>query len=401
MKRVALCLLCALGFLFGLNPVRALSAPDNGPARRGITKSPYVSALVIDAASGDALFEDNIDAPVYPASVLKLMDLYIVLKEVEAGRLKLDDTVQITQEAADMGGSQVYLDAREQFSVDDLLYALMVQSANDAATALAVHVAGSRAAFIAKMNETAKALGMTRTTFRTEHGLPPSKGQEPDVTTARDLGILCRELVRMPQALKYTSVVSRGFRGDAFTMRNHNHLLGQAGVDGLKTGYYSAAGFSIAATARENDRRVISIVMGSADRRERDGKALELLREGMAKATELAEAPPKEPAVEPEAEPPVEVEATTEPEAGAPTEVAAAPESEPEAPAEVAQNPTAPEPKPVAASASSPATIKAKSGFWGRLFLRLGLGIFAATAVILAAGRFLKARRDAELAHSY
>ena len=366
MKSVALCLLCAFSCCLCLScrvwsaqpaPVPTAAAP------RGVTNSPYVSALVIDTASGEPLFADNIDARVYPASVLKLMDLYIVLKEVEAGRLKLDDMVQITKEAADMGGSQVYLDVREQFSVDELLYALMVQSANDAATALAIHVAGSRAAFIDKMNATAKALGMTRTTFRTEHGLPPSRGQEPDVTTAGDLGILCRELVRMPETLKYTSTRTRGFREGAFSMRNHNHLLGQAGVDGLKTGYYSAAGFSIAATAQENGRRVISIVMGSADRRERDDKALELLRTGLVKAAELTEKPPEEPAPEPE--PPAEAAATPAPE------------------------------QPPAAVAPQPAKVKAKSGFWGRFFLRLGLGLFAAIALILAAGRFLKARRDA------
>ena len=363
MKRVAVRLLCALACLVCLAP--AAPAAQRGEPARSNTKSPYVSALVIDAETGEPLFADNIDAPVYPASVLKLMDLYIVLKEIEAGRLKADDMVQITKEAADMGGSQVYLDVKEQFSVDELLYALMVQSANDAATALAIHVSGSRAAFIAKMNETARELGMSSTVFRTEHGLPPSRGQEPDVTTARDMSILCRELVKRPETLKYTSTRTRGFRDGAFSMRNHNHLLGQdARVDGLKTGYYSAAGFSIAATARENGRRVITVVMGCADRLERDRKTLDLLREGLAKLPERTE-----PETPPE---------TPEP------EIAAAPEQTPvAAPAPITVQPKA-EP--------------ARSGFWGRLFLRLGLGIFAAAACILAAGRILKARRDA-LAH--
>jgi D-alanyl-D-alanine carboxypeptidase (penicillin-binding protein 5/6) len=246
-----------------------------------LAQDPYVSALVIEADSGKVLFEANADAKVYPASVLKLMDLYVILDRIEQGALKLDEMVQVTAEAAKTGGSQVYLDPKEQFPVEDLLYALMVQSANDAAVALATHIAGSKEGFIALMNQKAQELGMKNSKFHSVHGLPPSEGQEPDVTTARDMALLCRALAKRPEALKYTSTQSKGFREDKFMMHNHNKLLGQvAGCDGLKTGYYQAAGFSIAATAQKGGVRMIALVMGSQDRKVRDAKAIELLAKG-------------------------------------------------------------------------------------------------------------------------
>jgi serine-type D-Ala-D-Ala carboxypeptidase (penicillin-binding protein 5/6) len=246
-----------------------------------LAQDPYASALLIEADSGKVLFEANADAKVYPASVLKLMDLYVILDRIEQGALKLDEMVAVTPEASKTGGSQVYLDPKEQFLVEDLLYALMVQSANDAAVALATHIAGSKEGFVALMNQKAQELGMKNSTFHSVHGLPPSEGQQPDVTTARDLAILCRALAKRPEALKYTGTQSKGFRNDQFIMRNHNKLLGQvAGCDGFKTGYYQAAGFSIAATAKKGGVRMIALVMGSKDRKVRDAKAVELLNKG-------------------------------------------------------------------------------------------------------------------------
>lgn len=248
---------------------------------KSMAKDPYVSALAIDADTGKVLFSDQADTVVYPASVLKLMNLLVILKHLEQGKLKLDDMVQITAEAAKTGGSQVYLDPKEQFPLEDLLYALAVQSANDAAVALAVHVAGSKEGFIALMNQQAAELGMKSSHFYSVHGLPPAEGQKPDETTAGDLAILCRELAKRPDALKYTGTKERGFRDNKFMMRNHNHLLGAVdGCDGFKTGYYEAAGFSIAATAKRGGVRIIAIVMGSKDRKVRDAKTSELLAKG-------------------------------------------------------------------------------------------------------------------------
>ena len=246
-----------------------------------IAEDPYISALVINAANGDTLFEDRADTVIYPASVLKLMVFFIVLEQVEQGILKLDTMVQVTKEAAQMGGSQVYLDSKEQFSVEDLIYALIIQSANDAAVALATHVAGSKDGFVALMNKKAQELGMKDTRFYSVHGLPPSEGQKVDLTTARDLAILCRELIKNPETFRYTGTREREFRDGKFIMRTHNHLLATVdGCDGFKTGYFRAAGFSMVATAERRGVRIIAIVLGSKDRKVRDAKAKELLSKG-------------------------------------------------------------------------------------------------------------------------
>ncbi len=273
MKRIALLL-----------AVFMLIAQTTWAARAKVTsvaKEPYASALLVDVETGKVLFAENADTVVYPASVIKLMNLLVILDQIDQGKVKLTDMVRITAEAAKTGGSQVYLDPKEQFAVEELLYALAVQSANDAAVALAVHVAGSKEGFIALMNEKAAALGMKNTKIHSVHGLPPSLGQQPDETTAADLGILCRTLVSRPDVLKYTGTRERSFRDNKFIMRNHNHLLSQVdGCDGLKTGYYEAAGFSIAATAKRGGVRMLAIVMGSKDRKVRDAKTSELIAKG-------------------------------------------------------------------------------------------------------------------------
>ncbi|MDW7774149.1 MAG: D-alanyl-D-alanine carboxypeptidase family protein [Desulfobulbaceae bacterium] len=272
------CIICLLVLLLAAQTAWAGRAPI-----QDIAADPYVSALLINAETGEHLFADNVDAPVYPASALKLMVLLVILERIEQGMLNLDDMVQVTDEAYRMGGSQVYLDPEEQFPVEELLYALMVQSANDAAVNLATHVAGTKEDFVALMNKKAAELGMKNTRFHSVHGLPPAKGQEVDVTTARDFAILCRELAGRPEVFTYTGTRVRDFRDGAFVMRNHNHLLEKVdGCDGFKTGYFTAAGFSIAATAKRNGVRVIAVVMGSRDRKVRDAKATELLSRGFA-----------------------------------------------------------------------------------------------------------------------
>jgi len=250
-------------------------------AIQGITGNPYASAIVIDAGTGEPLFAKNAMAPVYPASVLKLMDLYVILDLVQQGKVSLGDKVTTSEEAYGMGGSQVYLDVGEQFTVDELLYALMIQSANDAAVALAEHVAGSKEGFVRLMNEKARELGMSGTTFHSVHGLPPARGQEPDVTTARDIALLSQALIQITNALEYTSATQRDFRGTNFVMQTHNSLLKKVpGCDGLKTGYYKLAGYSIAATAQRDGKRVIAVVMGSESKVARDNAAADLIADG-------------------------------------------------------------------------------------------------------------------------
>ncbi|MBI2441808.1 MAG: D-alanyl-D-alanine carboxypeptidase [Lentisphaerae bacterium] len=276
--------------------VLALTAATPEPARRKsstIAREPYVGMIVIDANSGQILAADNPDAKAYPASVLKLMNLLIILEKIEAGALRLADKVQVTAEASRIGGSQVYLKEHEIFTIDDLLYALIVQSANDAATALAIHIAGSKEGFVELMNQRARELGMKATEFHSIHGLPPASGQKPDVTTPRDLARLAREVLKHPEALRYSATRERPFRNDAFIMRSHNHLLGRVeGCDGLKTGYFSLAGYSSIVTARRGANRIIAVIMGSTSRNLRDAKAAELLAKGfllMPKKIEVAQ----------------------------------------------------------------------------------------------------------------
>jgi serine-type D-Ala-D-Ala carboxypeptidase (penicillin-binding protein 5/6) len=256
------------------------------PAHSGIiSRDPYLGAIVVEATSGRVLFEDQADARGYPASVLKLMDLLIILEKIEQRQLSFQDPVPVSAKAAKTGGSQVWLAEKESFTLDEMLYALMVQSANDAAVALAEKVAGSTEAFVELMNRKAKELGMHNTVFHSVHGLPPGRGQEHDVTTARDLSLLCRELLKHPDTLRYTSTRERPFRPNAgarmVTMRTHNHLLGHVeGCDGLKTGYIAQAGFSIAATASRHNQRIVVVVLDSAALKIRDAAASELVAKG-------------------------------------------------------------------------------------------------------------------------
>ena len=272
-----------------------------GAAGAPISRNPYVGAIAVDARTGAVLFEDNADRPAYPASMLKLMDMFLLLDRVQQGTLRLDDTVRVTKEAAEMGGSQVWLDPRESFSVEDLMYALMIQSANDAAVALALHVSGSKEAWVAEMNAKARELGLSRVThFQSPHGLPPGKGQRPDITTPRDFAKLCQALVAAhPEVLKYTSETFRLFRENTpkpLEMRNHNPLLkGMSGglpeCDGLKTGYFKDAGFSIALTGERDGARAIVVMMGCEDKKVRNAKGAELLRMALSKASRGPVAP--------------------------------------------------------------------------------------------------------------
>jgi D-alanyl-D-alanine carboxypeptidase len=251
----------------------------------------------IDAATGNTLVEDNADVVTPPASMTKLMTFAVLHDKLQSGAVSLSANVQITPDDSRMGGTQVYLDPSESFTVEELTYAMMIQSANDAAHALARFSAGSVDAFVGLMNAKARELGMTHTTFRSPHGLPPSSRQlaDGDLTTPRDFALLCRYLVTHTDVLTYTSVKERDF-GPARAkgpqhMINHNKLLGKVeGVDGLKTGYTQGAGYCLSATAQRNNRRVIIVIMGcfgpngQIDRGiSRDRKTIELIADCFAK----------------------------------------------------------------------------------------------------------------------
>ncbi|MCX5811554.1 MAG: D-alanyl-D-alanine carboxypeptidase [Proteobacteria bacterium] len=253
------------------------SADASNAKVQAAKEAPYKAYIVVEAGSGKVIEGENANAKRPPASVTKLMVACIVLDKLTKGEIQLTDKITASKEASKIGGSQVYLKEGEVFSLEDLMKATLVASGNDAAYAIAEHIAGGKEGFVALMNEKAKALGMVDTQFRSVHGLPPSKGQEEDLTTCSDLAILARELLKYPKILEWTSIKTEGFRDGKFIMNNHNKLLVKMPgiVDGLKTGYYRETGFNVAATGKKNDLRFIVVVMGSPTANIRDGIAME------------------------------------------------------------------------------------------------------------------------------
>jgi len=270
-------------------------------------RSPYVGAVSADARTGRVLFQENIDAAAYPASVTKLMTLLLVLEDVEAGKYSLSTSVTASEEPTRFSEpSWVDLRPGESMTVDDLLTALMVKSANDAAIALGIHSAGSFPAFVDRMNARAAELGMTQTKYYNPNGLPPTSKtstgktrrypwKEFNVSTCADQLKLALELVKKPQVFKYTSQkvasVTDG-RGQRLEFVNHNNLMvknrhkvmnpdGTEAVDGLKTGYIDAGGSSIVLTGHRGSVRAVVVVLGSASAKERDEAAGRLLADAL------------------------------------------------------------------------------------------------------------------------
>jgi len=223
-----------------------------------------VAYYVVAADTGTELAASDPDRQWPPASMTKMMTVLLALEQVHARKHALTEEVVVSPHAATTGGSQVYLKAGERFLLGDLLSAVMIPSANDAAVAVAEHLAGSTDAFVRRMNARARALGLTRTVYRSPNGLPPDPGKEPDLTTARDLAHLARELMRFPEAMHWSGTVEASFRAGKFTMHNTNRLLTRfAGATGLKTGHYQAAGFSVTATATRGDLTLVAVVLGA------------------------------------------------------------------------------------------------------------------------------------------
>jgi len=256
------------------------------------SRDPYYGAVVIDAATGAILQEDHASAVAYPASMVKLANLFIVLDDLQAGKMKLDEPVTITREVSQIGGRQVWLREGEVFPFEELIYATMIHSANDAAAALASRSSGTKEAHAVRMTAKANELGLRNTIFHSVHGLPPGKGQEADTTSALDMARLAKALLeKHPGTLKYTSIETRPFRPNSTNMvlaTSSNKLLGKVpGCDGLKTGYFYAGGFSITATAQRDGRRVIAVILGCKDKNVRDAKAAEFIESGFAKLPPL------------------------------------------------------------------------------------------------------------------
>ncbi len=251
------------------------------------------SAILVDGESGQVLFQKNVNLRLPPASMVKIMTMLLVMEEVEAGRLKLDDMVTTSAYASKIGGSQVYLKEGEKFSVQELMKAVAIHSANDAAVALAEHVSGSVEAFVDAMNARAKQLGMQNTQYVNPDGLPSEKGQAPTFTTAHDLSVVARELLKYPKVLEWTSTERAEFRSNSQTiLYNTNKLIGKyAGLDGLKTGHTDEAGWCLTATAKRDDVRLVSVVMRTASESARGAQTARLLDYGFRNFVRVAVAP--------------------------------------------------------------------------------------------------------------
>ena len=222
------------------------------------------SLILMEPVSGQILYEENADEERIPASVTKLMTLLLIFEAVEQGKCALDDVVTASEYASSMGGTQIYLAQGEKMTLEELIIAVAVGSANDAAVAIAEYLADSEENFVALMNEKAEDLGMTNTHFVNPNGLPADN----HYTTARDLALLAQEIVNhYPQILNYTSLESYTLRADSkpFVLYNKNKLLWwYEGADGLKTGWIGEdSGYNVAATAVKDNMRLIAIVLGA------------------------------------------------------------------------------------------------------------------------------------------
>jgi D-alanyl-D-alanine carboxypeptidase (penicillin-binding protein 5/6) len=241
----------------------------------------YAEACVLEPTTGTVIFEANDHAPWPTASLAKMMLMLIVAEKIHDGSLKLTDQITTSRKAEEMGGSQVYLKEGETFSLDDMMKAVVVHSANDASVAVAEYLAGSTDAFVVMMNQQAAAIGMKDSHYYSVHGLPPRNGESPDVASAYDQAILARELLKYPDVIRWSSIDTAPFRAGTFTLRNTNHLVRTyPGCDGLKTGFYDKAGFNVVATAKRKDLRLIAVVLGSQHKLTNFKEASEMLSQG-------------------------------------------------------------------------------------------------------------------------
>ncbi len=284
-KLFALIVIVSLCFTGAGYAAPAASAGKKAPAVKKTRQAdvPYKAFMVVEADGGKVIDSLNVHERRAPASITKLMVAYVVLGKLASGTIKLSDPVKISKQASQIGGSQVYLKEGEVFTLEQLMKAMMVASANDAAYAISEYVAGSKDEMIKLMNAQAKALGLNDTEFHSVHGLPPSKGEKEDLTSCSDLVILARELLKNPKILEWTSIQTDTFRDGKFVLTNTNKLLGKfPGADGLKTGFYAETGFNIVATAKRGDMRFIVVTMGSPSGKIRDAAAMEKLQKAFA-----------------------------------------------------------------------------------------------------------------------
>lgn len=239
------------------------------------------SAVLMEAQTGEILYAQNETEALPPASVTKIMTLLLVMEALRDGKIRWEDTVTVSDRAAAMGGSQIFLESGESMSVKDMVKSVVIASANDAAVALAEHIAGSEEAFVEAMNRRAATLGMTSTHFENTNGLDDSV--ENHVTSAKDIALMSRALIAFPEILEFSSTWMDTVRDGAFALTNTNRLVRfYPGATGLKTGSTAKAKFCISATAERGGVSLIAVIMGAETRDVRNAEAKKLLDYGFA-----------------------------------------------------------------------------------------------------------------------
>jgi serine-type D-Ala-D-Ala carboxypeptidase (penicillin-binding protein 5/6) len=255
---------------------RARRKPSNPSA-----PPPIEAVVLMEGATGAILFEKDMHKQRAPASMVKMMLMLIVMEKLRAGELHLSDPIIATGLASKMGGSQVYLREGETFTLEEMMKAIAIASANDACVAVAEHISGTVEGFLDLMNERAKALSMDDTHFASVHGLPATNGTPGDLTSAYDMAVLARELTKYPEVLIWGAMKEDSLRDGKFILTNTNKLVYHyPGVDGLKTGFHAQAGFNITATAQRDGLRMIAVVMGAPNSTVRFDEAKRLLAMG-------------------------------------------------------------------------------------------------------------------------
>ena len=274
MKKSVSLLLAALVLTAALPAAAAATVSDSGLSLS------CASAVLMEKETGAFLLEENAHEKLEPASVTKIMTLLLVMEAVDSGQISMDDPVTVSAYAAGMGGSQVYLEEGERMPVDQMIKCVTVVSGNDCAVALAEHLAGSEGAFVARMNQRARELGMADTTFLNCTGLP-AHGHE---TSAHDIALMSRELIlNHPAIREYTTIWMDSIRNGEFGLTNTNRLVRfYDGTTGLKTGYTSSAHYCMSATAERNGMELIAVVMRSPTSNQRFEDARALLDYGFA-----------------------------------------------------------------------------------------------------------------------
>ncbi len=291
MKRVSMVVVLAL--LCALLPVRAQAVELDLAGK---------SALLMDVNTGTILYESNAHEKLAPASVTKVMTMLLIMEAVDSGKIALTDMVTASEAAAAKGGSQIYLKVGETMSVSDMLKSIAVSSANDCACAMAEHIAGSEPAFVDMMNAKARELGMNDTNFVNCTGLDDGEGAENHRTSAYDIAVMSRELLKNHPLIKnYTTIWMDTVRNGTFGLSNTNKLIRfYSGATGLKTGFTSGAGYCLSATALRDGMELIAVVMGAETSQARNAACKSLLDYGFAnfavvtpELTEVADVPVK------------------------------------------------------------------------------------------------------------